>query len=98
MTAAMEAHVATLERVPDQMVNNDPPRELAHAWAVCKAPRSQEKYPMWPNCTYTPQNFFRPKCAHHCVQTKGESLANPTCLCYGRDAHNPFCHNETAHA
>ena len=80
INAALVVHAATLTPVPDQMVNNM--NTMSHTYAVCADPQSKETFPQWPNCTLTPSNFYKPRCAHSCnaggANVHGESpVATP---------------------
>eukprot|EP00040_Diaphanoeca_grandis_P011335 m.58000 g.58000 ORF g.58000 m.58000 type:complete len:678 (-) comp22484_c0_seq1:71-2104(-) len=56
-TLARNAHIATMEVVPDQNARGNNP-----AFAICGAPNSTIEYPQYPNCTLTPENWHIPIC------------------------------------
>lgn len=65
LTAAKWAHLETIDKVPNQV-------SLGFSrdnW-FCGDPNSQEKYPQYPNCTMTPENWQAFTC-------------NPVCLDFG---------------
>lgn len=55
ITAARAAHLATVVPVVDQI-------KLGYDddYMLCSDPRSQEKYPDFPNCTMSPENWIAP--------------------------------------
>lgn len=52
--AAVAAHVAELEKSP---VPNQMGKGGSNDLVVCGCPQSQQKYPKYPNCTCSPENF-----------------------------------------
>lgn len=55
ITAAREAHLKTVVPVVDQIL-------LGHdnKYMLCSDPNSQERYPQYPNCTMSPENWITP--------------------------------------
>ena len=58
-TAARASHLATIGWAPNQIAlgNNDT------LYAICSDPHSRDKYPHYPNCTITPDNWHAPYCS-----------------------------------
>eukprot|EP00911_Craspedida_sp_UC1_P001765 UC1_evm1s1347 len=52
LTAARDAHLATITPVPNQNARGSDPN-----FAFCADPHSQDKFPQWPNCTISPENW-----------------------------------------
>ena len=70
--AALSTHLATVEMVPNQMIDAKNCRDVTAApscvggnnlaLAVCKDPLSREKYPTLANCTSNPEYFGTEQC------------------------------------
>jgi hypothetical protein len=66
------AHLKTLGYAPNQMALG-----CALEYAICSDPHSQEKYPQYPNCTISPDNWKTPFCLCGGVFTKCTECATP---------------------
>lgn len=73
IVAAMKAHLATVDLVPNQMIGSAACTNSGTTapscvggndidLAICKDPNSKADWPQWPNCTSTPQYYGSEEC------------------------------------